>query len=124
MSVLAGFVEAGESAEAAVVREVAEEVGVKLESLHYEGSQSWPYPGSLMLGYTAVADPAQSITVDPEEIDEARWFTRTAIAQMIESEYVDPETGGAMSLPMSSSIAFYLIQRWLSDPADLAGRRG
>jgi NAD+ diphosphatase len=123
-SCLAGYVEPGESTEASVVREVAEEVGVELESLHYEGSQSWPYPGSLMLGYTAVADPAQSITVDPEEIDEARWFTRTAIAQMIESEYVDPETGGAMSLPMSSSIAFYLIQRWLSDPADLAGRRG
>jgi NAD+ diphosphatase len=113
-SCLAGFVEPGESAEASVIREVAEEVGVTLDSLHYEGSQSWPFPGSLMLGFTAVADRFQPITVDPEEIDEARWFTRTDIAQMIESEYADPATGTAMNLPMSSSIAFYLIQRWLA----------
>jgi NAD+ diphosphatase len=120
-SCLAGFVEPGESAEASVIREVAEEVGVVLRSLHYEGSQSWPFPGSLMLGFTAVADRSQPIVVDPEEIDEARWFTRTDIAQMIESEYIDPESGVAMRLPMSASIAFYLIQRWLADPVDLAG---
>jgi NAD+ diphosphatase len=123
-SCLAGFVEPGESAEASVSREVAEEVGVTLESLHYEGSQSWPFPGSLMLGYTAVADRSQPIVVDPEEIAEARWFTRRDIAQMIEGEYLDPVSGVAMNLPMSASIAFYLIRRWLSDPVDLAGRRG
>jgi NAD+ diphosphatase len=117
-SCLAGFVEPGEAAEAAVVREVAEEVGVRLRGLHYEGSQSWPYPGSLMLGFTAVADRAQQIVVDPEEIDEARWFTRADIAQMIAGHYVEPETGVAMNLPMRSSIAFYLVERWLSGLAE------
>lgn len=112
-SCLAGYVEPGESAEAAVGREVREEVGVRLRTIHYEGSQSWPYPGSLMLGYTAVADRDQPILVDPEEIDEARWFTREDVAQMIAGEYVDPASGVRMSLPMRASIAFYLIERWL-----------
>ena len=112
-SCLAGYVEPGESAEACVVREVAEEVGVTLRSLRYESSQSWPFPGSLMLGFTAVADPAQAITVDPEEIAEARWFSRTDIAAMISGNYVEPDSGVAMNLPMRSSIAFYLIERWL-----------
>jgi NAD+ diphosphatase len=113
-SCLAGYVEPGESAEAAVVREVAEEVGVSLRALRYEASQSWPYPGSLMLGFTAVADPAQPVQVDPEEIAEARWFTRRDIAAMIDGEYTHPETGVPMNLPMRSSIAFYLIERWLT----------
>jgi NAD+ diphosphatase len=113
-SCLAGYVEPGESTEAAVAREVAEEVGVQLSSMHYEGSQSWPYPGSLMLGYLAVADPEQPIVVDPEEIDEARWFTRDDIAKMIAGDYVEPASGVRMSLPMRSSIAFYLVERWMS----------
>ena len=114
-SCLAGYVEPGESAEAAVVREVQEEVGVRLRSWQYEGSQSWPYPGSLMLGYTAVADRDQPISVDPEEIDEARWFTREDVTRMIAGDYVEPESGVRMSLPMRSSIAFYLVERWLGD---------
>ena len=114
-SCLAGYVEPGESAEACVIREVAEEVGIRLKSLHYEGSQSWPYPGSLMLGFTAVADRDQPIVVDPEEIAEARWFTRTDIQAMIAGHYVEPESGVEMNLPMRSSIAFYLVERWLSD---------
>ncbi|BBH64661.1 putative NADH pyrophosphatase/NUDIX hydrolase [Actinoplanes sp. OR16] len=112
-SCLAGYVEPGESAEASVVREVQEEVGIKLTSLQYAGSQSWPFPGSLMLGFHAVADPAQPFVLDPEEIDEAHWFTRDAIAKMIAGGYVDPESGVPMSLPMRSSIAFYLIEKWL-----------
>ena len=112
-SCLAGYVEPGESAEAAVLREVVEEVGVPVRSLQYEGSQSWPYPGSLMLGYTAVADRDQPISVDPEEIDEARWFTREDITRIIAGDYVEQESGVRMNLPMRSSIAFYLVERWL-----------
>ncbi|MFI5494783.1 NAD(+) diphosphatase [Actinoplanes sp. NPDC051859] len=113
-SCLAGYVEPGESAEASVVREVREEVGIVLRSLRYEGSQSWPYPGSLMLGFTAEADRDQPIVVDPEEIDEARWFTRADVTAMIAGDYTDPASGVRMSLPMRSSIAFYLVERWLS----------
>jgi NAD+ diphosphatase len=112
-SCLAGYVEPGESAEAAVVREVGEEVGIELRALHYAGSQSWPYPGSLMLGYHAVADAGQPFHLDPEEIDEARWFTRDDIEKMIAGDHVDPESGVRMSLPMRASIAFYLIEQWL-----------
>jgi NAD+ diphosphatase len=114
-STLAGFVEPGESAEASVVREVMEEVGVRVGAPRYEGSQAWPYPGSLMLGFTAVADPAQPIRVDPEEITEARWFTRVETAQMMAGDYRDPGSGVAVRLPMRSSIALYLIERWLGD---------
>jgi NAD+ diphosphatase len=113
-SCLAGYVEPGESAEAAVVREVREEVGVRLRSIRYEGSQSWPFPGSLMLGFTAAADRDQPLRLDPEEIDEARWFSRADVTQMVAGDYTEPQSGVRMNLPMRSSIAFYLVERWLS----------
>jgi NAD+ diphosphatase len=107
-SCLAGFVEAGESAEAAVVREVAEEVGVRVSQLHYLGSQAWPYPGSLMLGFTAQADPDQPVQVDETEISSARWFTRTEIRAVTEGARDD------FGLPMAASIALFLIMEWLA----------
>src|SRR4029450_5589593 len=75
-SILAGFVEPGESAEAAVVREVAEEVGLQVTDVRYVSSQPWPFPQSLMLGFVARADGDDTLRLDPTEIEEARWFTR------------------------------------------------
>jgi len=106
-SCLAGFVEAGESAEAAVVREVGEEVGVRVAQLRYHGSQAWPYPGSLMLGFLAVADPEQPVLVDREEIAAARWFSRAEIRSVLAGERDD------FGLPMASSIAYFLLTEWL-----------
>jgi NAD+ diphosphatase len=83
-----------------------EEVGIGLRSLRYEGSQSWPYPGSLMLGFSAVADAGQELILDPAEIDDARWFTRAEMTRIVAG---DEQVG----LPMRSSIARYLIENWL-----------
>jgi NAD+ diphosphatase len=110
-SCLAGFVEAGESAESVVVREVAEEVGVPVAKLRYVGSQAWPYPGSLMLGYTAEADPQLPVLVDETEIASARWFTRAEVTAALAGERDD------FGLPMGSSIAFFLITEWLAGRA-------
>jgi NAD+ diphosphatase len=112
-SCLAGYVEPGESAEAAVVREVDEEVGIALHHLEYVRSQAWPFPGSLMLGFFARADPDQPIRVDPAEIARARWFTRREITAVLTGAGVDAGDGLRVALPPPSSIAFYLINRWL-----------
>ncbi|HET8657921.1 MAG TPA: NAD(+) diphosphatase [Micromonosporaceae bacterium] len=105
-SCLAGFVEAGESAEAAVVREVAEEVGVRVTGIQYVASQAWPFPASLMLGFLAYADPAQPLRLDPTEIEDARWFTRREIAAGLAGD----AAGFALSTP--ASIASFLIATW------------
>ncbi len=110
-SCLAGFVEPGESAEQTVLREVSEEVGVRVFDLSYVASQPWPYPGSLMLGFHALADPDEQITVDPAEIADARWFTRTEIRAAAAG---DPDAG--FGIPKQSSIAHFLILKWLNDP--------
>ena len=73
-SVLAGFVEPGESAEEAVAREVMEEAGIAVKDIRYFGSQPWPYPNSLMLGFTAVYESGE-IRLDDDEIEDARWFS-------------------------------------------------
>jgi NAD+ diphosphatase len=106
-STLAGFVEPGESAEMAVAREVLEEVGVRVSEVTYVASQPWPFPGSLMLGFQAVAPVGAEITVDPEEILEGRWFTRTQIAATLDGSSRD------FGLPFPASIAHYLITSWL-----------
>jgi NAD+ diphosphatase len=105
MSTLAGYVEAGETLEHAVVREVFEEVGIRVDDVRYVASQPWPFPSSLMLAFTARATTTQ-VDVDGLEIAEARWFTRDQLTAAIASETV--------RLPMQASVAFYLINGWLS----------
>jgi NAD+ diphosphatase len=104
VSILAGFVEAGESLEQAVAREVHEEVGVKVHDCHYLGSQPWPLPRSLMLGFFARADEGQELHVDGEEIKSARWYTRAELRVAVEA--------GEVLLPGRISIARQLIERW------------
>jgi NAD+ diphosphatase len=99
-SCLAGFVEPGESAERAVVREVAEETGVACHTVTYASSQPWPFPASLMLGFYAVADPSGPVTAADGELEHARWFDRDEVAR------------GAVLLPPPVSIAFQLIHSW------------
>lgn len=103
MSLLAGFVSAGESLEQAVRREVGEEVGVDLDEVRYLASQPWPFPRSLMLGFVA---RARSTVVQPDgvEIEHARWFTPADLDLALDT--------GELTLPMSSSIAFRIIDGW------------
>ncbi|NYH51774.1 MULTISPECIES: NAD(+) diphosphatase [Nocardiopsis] len=108
-SVLAGFVDAGESLEQAVVREVAEEVGIVVERPCYLSSQPWPFPRSLMVGYTARAVGETERTDD--EIAVARWFTRPELAEAVHSEEI--------VLPGRVSIARTLIEHWYG--AELPG---
>jgi NAD+ diphosphatase len=108
MSVLAGFVEPGESCEHAVAREVMEEASIVVGQVEYLGSQPWPMPRSLMLGFRAVAADGQEIAVDEEEIGEARWFTRAELIEAIEARQ--------LSVAPTSSIARRLIEYWYGSP--------
>jgi NAD+ diphosphatase len=98
-STIAGFVEPGESLEDAVVREVFEETGVVVGEVEYQSSQPWPFPSSLMLGFTAQA-LTTAIERRDQELEDARWFTRAELA------------AGALIVPPSISISFRLIEQW------------
>lgn len=104
-STFAGFVEAGESLETTVHREVAEEAGVRLEHVLYRGSQAWPYPRSLMLGFSARAVADEEARADGEEILDVRWFTRGEIRDALAGR-------GGLRLPGRASIARSLIAGW------------
>jgi NAD+ diphosphatase len=108
VSILAGFVEPGESAEQAVAREVAEETGITVTNIRYLGSQPWPMPRSLMLGFRADAVAGQVIAVDQEELAEAQWFSRAELLAALES--------GQLALPPSVSIARRIIEAWYGGP--------
>ncbi|GGB44969.1 NTP pyrophosphohydrolase [Flexivirga endophytica] len=109
MSVLAGFVEPGESLETAVAREVMEEVGVSVTDVRFLGDQPWPFPASLMVGFTCRATTTE-LTLDPEEIAAARWFTRAELA--------DAVAAGEVHLSPRLSIARHLIEHWYGAPID------
>lgn len=103
-STIAGFVEPGESLEDAVAREVREETGVIVDAVDYHSSQPWPFPSSLMLGFTAHAGTTEILRMD-EELEDARWWTREEIAH------------GAVALPITHSISFRLVEDWYNSGA-------
>lgn len=107
-SVLAGFVEAGESLEACVGREIAEEVGVDVHAIRYLGSQPWPFPRSLMVGFAAVGDPAQPLVPADGEIEQAKWVSRADVRQAL----AEPGSVEDLYLAGGSSIAYRMLQSW------------
>jgi len=113
-SLLAGFVEPGESLEAAVVREIFEESGLRVVDPVYLGSQPWPFPASLMLGFTARLDDSVEALLAPDgnEILELRWFTRDELRAAL----------GEILLPGPTSIARSIIERWYGGPIDDGAR--
>ena len=109
-STFAGFLEPGESLEACVEREVAEEAGVSLSEIKYLGSQPWPFPASIMLSFTAVTDNPEDAEADGEEIEAIRWYSREQIAADIAS--------GELLLPPGISIARRMIELWYGKPLE------
>ena len=103
LSVLAGFVEPGETLEHAVAREVYEEAGVITRNVSYQHSQPWPFPASLMVGFRAEA-VSNKLTINTQEIEIAEWYSREEIAKF---------DGVTMYLPRQLSISRRLIEEWL-----------
>jgi NAD+ diphosphatase len=102
-SVLAGFVEPGESLEQAVRREVKEEAGITVGEVRYDSSQPWPFPSSLMIGFTAEALD-DDIRIGDDELEDARWFTRADVDAGLEA--------GELRLSPRISISRHLIESW------------
>ncbi len=110
-SALAGFVEPGESVEEAVAREVFEEAGIRVRDVSYIASQPWPFPSSLMIGcHSHADDPA--ITLDANELEEARWFARDEVAEAMGAA-LRGDMGKAFGAPPAHAIAHYLMRWWL-----------
>lgn len=110
-SLLAGFVEPGETLEAAVRREVFEEAGVQVGAVDYLSSQPWPFPASLMFGCRGIAT-SHEITIDPDEIEAAMWITREEMMTIFAGDH--PEVLPARK----GAIAHFLLENWLADTLD------
>lgn len=111
-SVLAGFVEPGESLEQTVAREVLEESGVRVRRARYLASQPWPFPGSLMLGFLAEAEADEPVPGD--ELDDVRWFDVSEVRAGLATPWHETPPEGAIALSAPISIARWLIGRWLA----------
>jgi NAD+ diphosphatase len=102
-SAIAGFVEPGENLEQAVVREVREETDIAVSRVHYHSSQPWPFPSSIMLGFTAEAT-SRAITLNDGELEHAAWYTRVEIVESL--------ANGTLRVPRRVSIAYRLLEDW------------
>lgn len=111
-SALAGFVEAGETLEDAVRREVMEEAGIPVGEVRYQASQPWPFPSSLMIGCMAQA-LGEAITVDKSELEDVRWFPRETVLRAL----ADPSADVGFFMPPPMAIAHHLIKIWAESTA-------
>ncbi|AWV08500.1 NAD(+) diphosphatase [Marilutibacter maris] len=112
-SVIAGFVEPGESLEQAVAREVEEETGLAIARCHYRASQPWPFPGTLMLGFFADAIAGEPRPSD--ELEDVRWFDVDSIADARRREQAGDDSKAALRLSPSLSISRWLLEQWLAE---------
>ncbi len=109
-SCLAGFLEPGETIEAAVAREIAEEAGLSVGDVTYLGAQPWPFPASLMIGCIAEA-ASTDIVIDHHELEDARWFSRDEVKAMLEGRH--PE---GLTCPFPMAIAHHIVRAWVDRP--------